>query len=220
MRIKCSLVLAAAILSGCAGDGGGGSSMKGTDEPSFRDPDATGGNPIKVSYVRFNEEQDLNTRAVKFVHHYRYMLSQGWRNRKGPRALEPFERIWRDIYKAEEVPDNVMGELVRRMMAAGFGDLKETPIDRINLESLKRIEKMNDRATGQRTRYISVETGSMKKTASYEDNDDSHMGPKGRIKGPLVEKFLAVEQEMLSVMSAYTVMSSVETDSTMPRGKR
>jgi len=216
MRIKCSLVLAAAILSGCAGDGGGGSPMKDAEGPSFRDPDATGGAPIKVSYVRFNEEQDLNTRAVKFVHHYRYMLSQGWRNRRGPRALEPFERIWRDIYKAEEVPDNVMGELVRRMMAAGFGDLKETPIERINLESLKRIEKMNDRATGQRTRFITVEMDGLKKTAAYSDNDDS----KGGVKGPLVTKFLAVETEMLHVMSAYTVMSSVETDSTMPRGKR
>jgi hypothetical protein len=35
-----------------------------------------------------------------------------------------------------------------------------------------------------------------------------------------VTKFLAVETELLHVMSAYTVMSSVETDSTMPRGKR
>jgi len=216
VRIRSSLVLAAAILSGCAGDGGGGSPGRDSQDPSFRDPDPSGGTPIKVSYVRFLEEEDMNTRARKFVHHYRYMLSEGWKNRRGPKAQEPFERIWRDIYKAEEVPDNVMGELVRRMMAAGFGDLKETPMDRISLETLKRIEKMNDRATGQRTRYITVEAEGIKKTAAYADNDDSHNG----VKGPLVTKFLAVETEMLHVMSAYTVMSRVETDSAMPRGRK
>ena len=207
-------LLAAAVLSGCADSGGGQSTMSG-DGPSFRDDDTSGGIPIKVSYVRFNEEQDTLARATKFKHHYRYMLSRGWKNRRGPRSHEPFERLRWTAYKAEEVPDHVMEELVRRMMAAGFADLKETPIDRINLEELRRIERMNDRAKGQRTRFITVETEKMKKTAAYYDNDDA----KGGKVGPLLEKFLAVEQEMLKVMPAYTVYIEAETDSSMPRGK-
>jgi hypothetical protein len=217
-------MVAAAVLAGCSG-GGGANEAAG---PSFRDPDTTGGTPVKVSYVkvsyvRFNEEQDMNNpRVSKFVHHYRYMLSEGWKNRRGPRAMEPFEKIWRDIYKAESVPDNVMQELVQRMMAAGFADLRETPMERINVEALRRIERTNDRATGQRTRYITVETEKFKKTVSYADNDDSRADPStpgARIKGPLMEKFLAVETAMLNIMSAYTIMTSVETESSMPKGR-
>ncbi|HKS17091.1 MAG TPA: hypothetical protein VJU16_07245, partial [Planctomycetota bacterium] len=206
----------AAALSGCGESGGNGPATNPNNEPTFRDPDLSGGTPIKVSYVRFNEEQDSMTRVTKFKHHYRYMLSRGWKNRRGPRSHEPFERLRWTAYKAEEVPDNVMEELVKRLMALGFGDLRETPLDRINLEELRRIEKMNDRVKGQRTRFITVETETFKKTVAYYDNDDSRGGKMG----PLTQKFIAVETEALNVMQAYTVFIEAETDSSMPRGKR
>jgi hypothetical protein len=75
---------------------------------------------------------------------------------------------------------------------------------------------MNDRVKGQRTRFITVETEKFKKTAAYYDNDDSKPGAIGT----LTKKFIAVEELMLNVMSAYTVYIEAETDSSMPRGKR
>ena len=213
-RFSVAAVLAFA-LSGCGGTGGGTSTISGAG-PSFRDEDSTGGTPIKISYVRFNEEQDPVARTTKFVHHYRVMLSQGWMNRKGPKANEPFERIWREVYRGESVPDRVMEEIVKKAMAAGFGELRETPVDRINTEQLRRIEKMNDRATGQRTRFITIETEGFKKTAAYYDNDDSRAG----VKGPLTAKFLAVEAELLQIMPMYTIMASVKSDSSMPRERK
>ena len=213
MRTRFSIaIMAAAFLAGCAGGGGGGTNEAAG--PSFSDPDLTGGTPIKVSYVRFNAEQDMNNpRVTNFVHHYRYMLSEGWKNRKGPRSLEPFEKIWKDIYKAESVPDNVMQEFVKKLMDAGFGDLRETSLDKVNLETLKRIERTNDRPTGQRTRYITIETETYKKTVCYADNDDSRAG----VKGPLTDKFLKVEEALIPVMSAYTILTSVESRSAMPK---
>src|SRR5688572_8557722 len=104
VRIKFSLVVAAAILAGCADN------SKGNDPtisgPSFRDADMSGGKPIKISYVRFVELVDPQTGKTKFVHQYRYMLSQGWMNRKGPKAHEPFEKIWRDVFIAHSVADS------------------------------------------------------------------------------------------------------------------
>ena len=39
------------------------------------------------------------------------------------------------------------------------------------MDRLRQIERTNDRATGQRTRYITVETETFKKTVTYADND-------------------------------------------------
>lgn len=217
MGTRFSIALIAAVaLSGCAESGGGKMSSMETDGPSFRDTDTSGGTPIKVSYVRFNEQQDPQTRVNRFQHWYRFMLSQGWMNKKGPRAHEPFERIWRDAFKAEGVGDKVMEELVRQMMAAGFGDLHETPMESIDVKALQRIEKTNDRVAAQRSRYITVETEGYRKTVSYNANDDSRGGKIG----VLTQKFIDVEKVLNNVMGTYTIQVTTQSDSSMPRSRK
>ncbi|HEY3226022.1 MAG TPA: hypothetical protein VGK61_03380 [Planctomycetota bacterium] len=213
MRHSAVLGLAGVLLAGCAGDpasSDAGSPFTESDRTAT-DP-ATAGKAIKVSYVWFFEEQDIRTRQTRVMHNYRYMLSEGWTNRKGPTPQEPFERLWRDPYMAT-VKDQVMEDLVRAMMASGFGELKESPIGLVNLESLKRIEKMNDRQAARKARIITIETESFKKTATLADNDDS----KGGLAGPLMQKYRAVEKTVLQVMSGYTIQVTVEKSATMPR---
>lgn len=223
MRTSYSLVLAAAMLAGCAGGGGGGGSASpGSNELTFRDSDTSGGKPIKISYVRFVELTDPQTGKSKFVHQYRYMLSQGWMNLKGPKAHEPFERIWRDAFVAHSVADPTMEEIVRNMMSKGFGELRETQVDQRKIDEIRRIEKTLDKVAGQRTRYITVETDNYKRTVCYLDNDDSKPPTQGRpgTIGPLTQKFCDVESVINPVLGSYTILVGVQNDSTMPRGKR
>ena len=212
MRTRFSGLVAAVLAAGCAGGDGGGTAAEPWSSTGDSDPD---GKIIKVSYVRFIAEQDAKTHQTRFVHNYRFMLSQGWTNRRGPRAKEPFEKLWRDSFRAESVPDRVMEELVRRMNAAGLNELKDTSLDRIDLETLRRLDRSDDLKTATRMRIITVETDRGRKTVTYYDNDDSRAGTMG----PLTKRFLAVEQEMLKVMAQYTIQVSVETDSTMPRDR-
>lgn len=214
MRIKFSLVFAAVLLAGCSGN------LKGNDPtisgPSFRDADMSGGKPIKISYVRFVELVDPQTGKTKFVHQYRYMLSRGWMNRKGPKAHEPFEKIWRDVFIAHSVADSTMEEIVQSMMAAGFGDLRETQIDQAKVEECKRIGKTGDKVAGQRTRYITIETDDYRRTVCYADNDDS----KPKVIGPLTQKFCDVESVINPVLGSFTILVGIQSDSTMPRGRK
>lgn len=212
LRHRAVLGLAGIFLAGCAG---GASPDAGSPfnepAPSTTNP-GTAGKAIKVSYVWFFEEQDVRTRQTRVVHNYRYMLSEGWTNRKGPTPQEPFERLWRDPYMAT-VQDSVMEELVGRMMAAGFGELKESDLGRVDLEALRRIEKTNDRQAAKMARVITIETENFKKSATLRDNDDS----KGNLAGPLMQKYRAVEKTVLAQMSGFTIQVTVEKSATMPR---
>ncbi|HTF56870.1 MAG TPA: hypothetical protein VK661_06525 [Planctomycetota bacterium] len=214
MRLRHSAVLALAgvFLAGCAGEASPDAGSPFNDPgPSTTNP-ATAGKAIKVSYVWFFEEQDVRTRQTRVVHNYRYMLSEGWTNRKGPTPQEPFERLWRDPYMAT-VQDSVMEELVRKMMASGFGELRESEMGKIDLQALQRIEKTNDRQAARMARVITIETENFKKTATLRDNDDS----KGNLAGPLMQKYRAVEKTVLAQMSSFTIQVTVEKSATMPR---
>jgi len=147
------LALACALLAGCAGGG------ESSDEASYLDPD-TPGKAIKVSVVWFPPpDKDPRTKVANWRHQYRYMLSQGWVNKRGKSTKEPFEKIYRDPWMADEgVQDSLMEALVRRLEEVGLGRLKETPLEMINIEALRRIERTNDGATAQRTLIITVET--------------------------------------------------------------
>jgi len=212
LRPKAVLGLAAVVLAGCSGGpSSDGVSPFNDPAPNTTDPASTG-KAIKVSYVWFFEEQDVKTRQTRVVHNYRYMLSEGWTNRKGPTPQEPFERLWRDPYMAT-VQDSVMEELVRKMMASGFGELRESDLGKVDLKALQRIEKTNDRQAAKMARVITIETDNFRKTATLRDNDDS----KGNLAGPLMQKYRAVEKTVLQQMSSFTIQVTVEKSATMPR---
>jgi hypothetical protein len=201
------LALAGVILAGCGGSGGGSSD----DDRSFIDPD-TEGKAIKVSYLRFTPEQDPKGRGVKWTHTYRFLLSEGWVSKQGPLPKGPLDRLYRDRYEGR-AQDRIVEELVRRMEAAGFGRLKETPLATINLESLRRIEKLQDGKAAQRTRIIMVETENSQKVATYEGNDDSKSG----VVGPQTQLFLDVEEQLVPIISAYTILATFEKSSSTPK---
>jgi hypothetical protein len=205
--MRCSLVLAAALLAGCSGGGGGSSTV---DEPSFRDSDSSGGIPIKLSYVAFQPQTDAKGTPTGWKHTYKYMLSTGWMNKRGPSPREPFERIWaRDAYVGQNIHDARMIEMLKVIDAAGFRDLRETPLARIDLDRLKRIEQTGDKDAAAKTRIITIETEEFRRTVASYDN--SAPG--------LVEKFRAVEREVIKCVFANTIQVTKDSQSTMPRGK-
>src|SRR5262245_33309526 len=140
-----SLILAAALAAGCGGGGGGGGSST-REEPSFRESDTSGGTPIKLSYVTFQPQTDARGTPTGLKHAYKYALSTGWMNKRGPSPREPFERVWgRDAYVGQNIQDAIMMDMVKVLDAAGFRELRETPLARIDIDRLRRIEQTGDK---------------------------------------------------------------------------
>lgn len=206
MFIKRSLILAASLLAGC---GGGGTGTSDFSEPSFRDVDPSGGTPIKLSYVAFQPKTDAKGTPTGWKHTYKYVLSTGWMNKRGPSPREPFERLWRDAYVGQNIHDARMVELLKILDAAGFRELQETPLARIDLERLRRIEQTGDKEAATKTRIITVETEEFRRTVTSYDNHDPG----------IVEKFIKVEREVIKFVFANSIQVTKEGTSTMPRGK-
>jgi hypothetical protein len=204
-RLSWVLVLAAA--AGCSGDGGSNRSPDYNWDSS--DPGSTGV-AIKLSYVRFDPDTDAKGRQGKWVHQYKYMLSEGWMVKRGPSPREPFERHWRrGAYVGENIHDQRMIEMVQKMDAAGFRQLRETPLNQIDIEKLKRIEQTGDRDAAQKTRIITVETENSRRTVTSYDNAD-----------PASAKiFHDVERLVVIFVFGNTIQVTKDTQSTMPRSK-
>jgi hypothetical protein len=203
---RSGLILAAALLAGC----GGGTGTSNSPEPSFRDVDPSGGTPIKLSYVAFQPKTDAKGTPTGWQHAYKYTLSTGWMNKRGPSPREPFERIWRDAYVGQNIHDARMAEVLQVLDAAGFRELRETPIAKIDLDRLRRIEQTGDKEAAARTRIITVETEEFRRTVTSYDNHDPGFA----------QKFIAVEREVIKFIFSNTIQVTKESQSTMPRGKK
>lgn len=207
-----TLLLLALVAAGC---GGTGSSNSGT---TGGDPFETGASrAIKVTYIRYN----LEPRAKRWEPEYRIMLSDGWRQKNGQSPREPqFTKIFRHPFLAESIPDEVLVVLAREMVRAGLNDLRDTTIDRINTEELKKIERLStqDPNVIERVkvlRIINIETEDFKKTVTFYDNDDRLMGPPSR--DSLSFKFSLVEREVIKVAVQYTVQIRIEANPAIPK---
>lgn len=190
MRTSPSLCLLLLTAAGCGSPSGGA--------PADRDPfNPATARAIKVTYVRFN--QDPRTR--RFVPEYRVMLSDGWRLRHGKSAREPFAKLFRNPFLAESIPDSVLDLLAREMIRFGLEDLRDRPMESINLQELSRVIQTPHAELAARWRIINVETDRLKRTVVYQD----------QMTDPeLAMKFVKVEREVIKVAVQYTAQVSVE----------
>ncbi|MBI4564958.1 MAG: hypothetical protein HY716_09735 [Planctomycetes bacterium] len=186
------------LLAGC-----GGSHAQLSDAELFG-PDEGRGLAIKVSYLRYDYRPDPKTRTNRLGHSYFLMMSEGWKNKRGSDANEPFQKIFRDPFYSDSIQDEILIALVRRMEAAGFHELRETPLESIDLDLLRRVEQTQDARTAGRIRVITVETDKFRKTVTYNDNDDA----RGTEPGPLNTIFWHVQREILLLAPQYTVQVS------------
>ncbi len=193
-----------ALAPGCRG-GGGSNPMDG--DP-FAAPQVKA---IKVTYIRFN----WDPKNKRFVHEYRIMLSDGWRQKNGQNPREPFTKLWRDPFKAESIPDTVLDNLVKEMEKFGLNDLNSRAADSINLEELKKVEKLPYERSAEvlRWRIINLETDAGKKTVTFIDNDDRAVVNNG----PQALKFSKVEMQVIKVAAQYTVQVTYDTPPMIPK---
>ena len=208
MATRFSLLLAVAILAGCSGGGSQGSSATSGDWDSASD---SPGVAMKISYLSFQPQTDAKGATTGWKHAWKYMLSQGWMNKRGPSPREPFEKTpWRrDAFVGENIHDIRMSEMIDRLKAAGLEELKDTPLNQLDFEKLKRIELTGDKDAASRTRIITVETENFRRTVASYDNHTPG----------LVERFRAVEREVIKCVFANTIQVTKDSHSTMPRGK-
>ena len=209
MAIKSSVILAAALMfAGCAGDGGSNRSPD-YNWDSAGDPGSSGA-AIKISYFRFDPEQDPKGQSGRLKPTYKYMLSEGWMVKRGPSPREPFERFWRrGAYVGENIHDARMKEMVAKLDAAGFGQLRETSLNKIDLEKIKRIDQTGDKEAAIRTRVITVETEGSRRTIDFRDNMDEGSA----------KVFREVERLVVIFVAGNTIQVTKETQSTMPKGR-
>lgn len=209
MAIKSSLALvAAALFAGCAGEGGS-NPHPDYNWDSSGDPGSAGA-AIKISYFRFDPEQDPKGQSGRLKPTYKYMLSEGWMVKRGPSPREPFERNWRrGAYVGENLHDMRMKEMVAKLDSAGFGQLRETSLAKIDIEKIKRIDQTGDKEAAIRCRIITVETETSRRTIDFRDNMDEGSA----------KVFREVERLVVIFVAGNTIQVTKETQSTMPKGR-
>jgi hypothetical protein len=130
-------------------------------------PDGLEGQPLKVSFFRFQREQTKGRLQAVFY----MMLSYGWRNRFGPVANEPFERITNNVFKNVEVADVHMETIIRAIKEKGWDALPATDVSKIDFARIRQLEKetgITDEMVGK-MRWLTICDGVTTKTVGPED---------------------------------------------------
>src|SRR5262245_58432363 len=157
LALRLSL-LALLAVAGCS---------SGSSSRTVIGPDGLEGTPLKISYFRFQKEAAKGRLQAAFY----VMLSWGWKNRFGPVAREPFERVTNNVYRNVEIADPNMEKLIEALKEKGWDALPATDVSRIDLKRLSQLDREGSATTETvgPMRWLTVSDGTTTKTVSNED---------------------------------------------------
>jgi hypothetical protein len=190
--IVCSLLVAAGCGTTGGGNGGG--------------PDPMTGEVLKVTYIRFNQDQ----RTRRWVPEYRVMLSTSWHAKYGENSNEPYRKLFPSRSSRApflgQVPDEKMKILLAEFKRKGIDKLKWVKPEDVDLVALSRVER--DPELAQVTRIITV--GSDTEQRSYLLTSVVPFSQERKI-------YDDCEREVIKMMVQYTAQVTTESSPFVPK---